>query len=350
MASPSQEFTEGLLSYLTFSWFSATMALGGYKEIQVDELPLLQDDDTAEKVWSSFKPTLPTYSAGQPARPNSLFFTLFALVKKVFIAQSILQLISSAASFASPLAVEVLVRYVSETHAFDSKVPLQVALCVAALFVGPLVRTVCEGQLRHRGRRMGIRIRSALTAAIYEKALRLNISGSKQTSGQLTNLFSVDAEAVQSAAAEASMLWATPLEVLVSIGLLFRVLGVATTGGVVFLLLAIPVNFWAVRAVNAVEEQLQEDSDERLNVTTELLHCIRVVKLFAWEKKFLEKVRSARKLEMKTLRKLLWTFVVVDVMWETIPMMVGVFAFVVHTQVLGRELDAATGEYSICSQ
>ena len=78
----------------------------------------------------------------------------------------------------------------------------------------------------------GMRFRSALIGAVYEKALRLS-SRAKQssTTGAMVNLMSVDAQRFMDLVSYLHMLWSAPLQVALSLFFLWQLLGFATLAG-----------------------------------------------------------------------------------------------------------------------
>ena len=78
--------------------------------------------------------------------------------------------------------------------------------------------------------------------------------------------------------------------------------------------------------------------DQRVAKMSELINAIRLIKMFAWEKPFLEKILGLRKVEIKELKKSsIWT-VAMSTLFPTIPIIA--FYFVLLTMTLtGVELD-----------
>ena len=78
--------------------------------------------------------------------------------------------------------------------------------------------------------------------------------------------------------------------------------------------------------------------DQRVAKMSELINAIRLVKMFAWEKPFLEKILGLRKVEIKELKKSsIWTLTT-STLYPAIPIIA--FYFVLLTMTLaGVELD-----------
>ncbi len=93
-------------------------------------------------------------------------------------------------------------------------------------------------------RHIGIRIKGALICAIYSKALRVDLTATKESIGRLMNLMSVDVSEIQEFCSYSHFLWSTPLEITVSSCLLFVVLGSASFAGVAVMVLAIVAGYY----------------------------------------------------------------------------------------------------------
>ena len=69
------------------------------------------------------------------------------------------------------------------------------------------------------------------------------------------------------------------------------------------MLLAIPVIRKQASRVAAIEEQLMQRKDERLQIVSEALDGMKLIKLQSWEKVFRERIIRARAKETSMLRK-----------------------------------------------
>ena len=80
-----------------------------------------------------------------------------------------------------------------------------------------------------------------------------------------------------------------------------------------------------------------------MTVVNEILNGIRVIKMFAWEDSFLDKLLASRNSELNGLRK----YAILDgfqrVLWEMIPLLIAISAFLIHTWGYHRQLTSAIG-------
>jgi small-conductance mechanosensitive channel len=90
--------------------------------------------------------------------------------------------------------------------------------------------------------------------------------------------------------------------------------------------------------VEHYQGQLLKCKDARMGIVNEVLNSMRVIKYYAWERKFTHKINAARRAEVGKLRQYAVTNAMLYTFWEIVPAIVGATAFVLHTYVLGKSL------------
>ncbi len=73
-----------------------------------------------------------------------------------------------------------------------------------------------------------------------------------------------------------------------------------------------------------------------MGIVSEVLNSMRVIKYYAWERKFTHKINLARRAEVGKLRRYAVTNAILYTFWEVVPAIVGATAFVLHTYFLGK--------------
>lgn len=124
--------------------------------------------------------------------------------------------------------------------------------------------------------------------------------------------------------------------------LLFRLLGWSAIAGVAVLILLLPIQTQIAKLYNKYQEQLLAAADGRLTLATEVISQVRIVKYFAWESKFLEKMDQTRKRELDALWRRALTMIVGQGFMFGAPVLVGVATFTFHTKVMKQDLTAET--------
>ena len=112
---------------------------------------------------------------------------------------------------------------------------------------------------------VGLRIRTALIAAIYRKALRMSNAARKEsTVGEIVNLMSVDAQRFMDLTAYINMIWSAPLQIVLALYFLWDILGPAVLAGLAVLLILIPINVLITNRVKTLQIRQMKHKDERV--------------------------------------------------------------------------------------
>jgi hypothetical protein len=88
--------------------------------------------------------------------------------------------------------------------------------------------------------------------------------------------------------------WSAPLVVVLSITFLYQLLGISVFVGLSSMLLVLPVSAVCMGKLSEMQEDLMKIKDERLKLTNEVLSNIKIIKLYAWEKSFGERIAAVR--------------------------------------------------------
>jgi ABC-type multidrug transport system fused ATPase/permease subunit len=173
--------------------------------------------------------------------------------------------------------------------------------------------------------------------------------GGKSVSGTgaILNLMSVDARKISVFARASHNLWSAPLQLVLSLFLLWQELGPATLVGVLVIFVLTPITGALIRTQQKTYRKVLHLRDERTNQTAEYLGCIKIIKLYGWEGQFQHKIAQARKEELAMLRRLQITRMVLQSLFAIQPILITVAAFSFFTLVLGEDLDAARAFTSI---
>uniref|UniRef100_A0A8B9ISC9 MRP1 protein n=1 Tax=Amazona collaria TaxID=241587 RepID=A0A8B9ISC9_9PSIT len=124
-----------------------------------------------------------------------------------------------------------------------------------------------------------------------------NSSRRKYTTGEIVNLMSADTQQLMEMAVNLNLLWSAPFQIVMAVVFLWKELGPSVLAGVALLLLVIPIN-----ALIAAKKSQMKNSDQRVKLLSEMLHGIKILKLYAWEPAYQRKVMSIRECEMDVLK------------------------------------------------
>jgi ABC-type multidrug transport system fused ATPase/permease subunit len=209
-------------------------------------------------------------------------------------------------NFVGPLALERMLSFLARDANQPTSNGIGEGLVYAlALFLAPVLQSVCLHQYFHLNYRVGLQARAALMAAIYGKTLRLTVASRNQhSSGEMVNLLAVDTQrATVDLTPYLHILWSGPLQITIAMLCLYRVVGIAAFAGFLFMAALIPVNAWLARLIGRQSRVLMERKDERIRLLNEVLTGIRQIKIMGWERAFFERIQEARRREAAVLRR-----------------------------------------------
>lgn len=157
--------------------------------------------------------------------------------------------------------------------------------------------------------------------------------------GEIVNLQAIDAGRIESNITYLHMLWSAPLQITISIIMLWQVLGPAVLAGLSVMLLLIPINLKLSQVQGVIQKTMLGHKDSRTKLMNEIMQGIRVIRYFAWEPSFSDRVRSVRNDELASLRKSAYLRAFTGFLWTGTPLLVSLATFVAFT-LAGNQLTA----------
>jgi len=290
------------LSKLNFSWVNSLLSLGYSKPLDLEDIPSLVSEDEANMAYQKFVHSWESL-VKERTKNNTKSLVLWSIVR-TFLKENILivfyALIRTISVVVSPLILYAVVNYSNQTEA-DLKEGLSI---VGILILTKLVDSLSQRHWFFNSRRSGMKMRSALMVAIYQKQLKLSSSArTRHSAGEIVNYIAVDAYRMGEFLWWFHMAWASALQILLSIVILFAVVGIGALPGLVPLLICGLLNVPFARILQKCQSQFMIAQDERLRSTSEVLNSMKIIKLQSWEKKFKNLIESLRDKEFLWLYK-----------------------------------------------
>ncbi|XP_031219019.1 multidrug resistance-associated protein 1 isoform X2 [Mastomys coucha] len=375
--NPCPESSASFLSRITFWWITGMMVQGYRQPLESSNLWSLNKEDTSEEVvpvlvnnWkkecakSRKQPVRIVYTPPKdPTKPKgssqldvneevealivksphkdrdpSLFKVLYKTFGPYFLMSFLYKALHDLMMFAGPKILELIINFVNDREAPD----WQGYLYTALLFVSACLQTLALHQYFHICFVSGMRIKTAVVGAVYRKALVITNSARKSsTVGEIVNLMSVDAQRFMDLATYINMIWSAPLQVILALYFLWLSLGPSVLAGVAVMIFMVPFN--AVMAMKTKTYQVahMKNKDNRIKLMNEILNGIKVLKLYAWELAFQDKVMNIRQEELKVLKKSAYLAAIGTFTWVCTPFLVALSTFAVFVTVDERNvLDA----------
>lgn len=385
---PSREPLASLFSIATFSWVDAIVYQGYIKTFEIADIWNLTPSDKAASVLKDYR---------QLKKTTKLTWHLLYYFRGKLFKQCVYAFLSGWFTFAPTLLLKAILEYIENANGTPRNV---IWLYVILLAFTDIIRSLLDQQALWIGRKVCIQLRAIIIGEIYAKALRRKAATSKETElgdkkdkndkddaaktpkwkrmlglggrkedkknatkadadaqeaaaagnekgaadsqvnvGTIINLMSVDSFKV----AEISgylhyLLSSAPTQLIVCIILLYRILGLSAIPGFIVMVLLVPVNIGIAMGFGKAQKRIMAATDKRIHTTNEVLQNIRIIKFFAWEQRFSKMVGEKRSVELKALRTkyIIWACAVA--IWNTVPVLITFFSFLVYTLIEKKPL------------
>jgi len=171
--------------------------------------------------------------------------------------------------------------------------------------------------------------------------LLTNCSVQQFTAGKITNIMSTDSTRLEFLFYYGFYLWSAPLQVLISCVFLVFYMGWSSMAGAATLLALIPVQALITKWLNNLTAETIKKTDMRLELTTEMLRGIRILKYYAWEGAYHDRLDAIREQELHMLLKRALMQTVQATIVTLSPLIVTLVSFWVYTLVSPTPLTAA---------
>ncbi|KAF8984135.1 hypothetical protein BGZ46_008751 [Entomortierella lignicola] len=310
----SPESYASYLSWLSFSWFNAIIKIGYKKTLNLTDLPELLPQLRARTVWSQFQMTQ------------------------------------------------------SSSYINDPTVPPKVAyLYVVLMFVAQVLRSLTQSQMFYMGRKINVSMMALLNAEVYAKTLtRRDMSGlvdkkkkdnsdskdSKKgkdekkdnapaSAGKVVNLMSTDTVRVSGVCNFWHLGVSSPIGIALGTYLLYDLIGWSSLVGMSILIFTIPVNKAVRKRYAKGQRELSSARDDRVTLMGELISGIRMIKFFAWELSFSEKVLKSREIELGKLVNVYKNTILFQLVWFSSPLLVTISSFFCYAKIQKGEFTPA---------
>uniref|UniRef100_A0A8C2AS64 Multidrug resistance-associated protein 1 n=1 Tax=Cyprinus carpio TaxID=7962 RepID=A0A8C2AS64_CYPCA len=368
-SNPCPELGASFLSRITFWWITGLMVIGYKRPLEEKDLWSLNTEDKSEKVvpqlvrrWDqecnkvksrqlATKMTNPLIGLskgekkdGQPIEESeillaktlqktgepSLFCALCRTFGPYFLVSSLYKIIHDILMFVGPEILRLLIQFVNDSsapswHGYFYTTLLLVCTCVQTLILQKYFH-VCFVT--------GMRLRTAIVGAVYRKALVItNAARRTSTVGEIVNLMSVDAQRFMDLITYINMIWSAPLQVILALYFLWQNLGPSVLAGVAVMVLMVPLNAVIAMKTKTYQVAQMKSKDNRIKLMNEVLNGIKVLKLYAWELAFKDKVSAIRESELRVLMKTAYLGAVSTFTWVCAPFLVALSTFAVYVLV-----------------
>jgi len=328
--SSSPYTNASIFSKITYSWENPIFKVGYNRPLEKNDLYLLDPSFTEEyneeKYYKCYEEV-----KNKDNGKGSVLKTLFKVFGPKWIPAGILKLIADLASLTSPIFLEFIIDFLTEssksykilqygesniTNQTNSTSPIYSPdngkyneyrgwMYVFILFFLQMVSTLCSNYYSKLVMEVGLSVRATLIGIIYHKTLKLsNKSRQSIGDGHIINLISTDATRIQHLLSNLHSLWSTPLQFIISVCLLVRSMGVYCFISLGICVFVFPIQGFIIKLLTRTRKKAAILTDNRVKKTQEIIENIRIIKFFGWEKSFLRILQVLREKELKLTKRI----------------------------------------------
>ncbi|XP_075494526.1 ABC transporter C family member 10-like [Primulina tabacum] len=279
------------LSKYTFWWLNPLMKRGREKTLEDEDIPKLREDDRAESCYLLYTEIL-------NEKGQSRLKTILLCHWKEILVSGFYALLKVLTISAGPLLLKAFIKVAEGKESFE----YERYILVVTLFLTKILESISQRQWYFRSRLVGLKVRSVLTAAVYQKQLRLSNSAKTiYSSGEIMNFVTVDAYRIGEFPYWFHQIWTTSLQLCLAIIILFQAVGLATVASMTVIILTVLANTPLAKLQHKFQTKLMVAQDGRLKAMSEALVNMKVLKLYAWETHFRHVIENLRLAEEKWL-------------------------------------------------
>ncbi|KAF8308373.1 P-loop containing nucleoside triphosphate hydrolase protein, partial [Clavulina sp. PMI_390] len=336
-ATPEQ--TASIISSLLYSYMDPLIAKASKRShLSIDELPPLADVDHSRYLRDQTFPELdPTIRKSQ----RHIFFAFLKIYAKSWFTLTITVVLDCLNGFIAPVATYQLLHYVETSGQGAFWKPwVWLVLILARSLLGAIAAHWYQYEIAV----IGVRTEGIITQLLFEHALRIRVNedvksgatdgptpasvvtgktASSSTStnmpksaakakldsatstlvGRINNLISSDLEHIVEGRELPYILIHIPLKIILSMWFLYLILGWSTFVGMALMLAGSFLPSGKITALmHNAQIQKMKKTDKRVQVVTETVGLLRLVKMFGWEKRMQDRLRNCRGEELSWLK------------------------------------------------
>ncbi|XP_056608084.1 multidrug resistance-associated protein 1 [Triplophysa dalaica] len=318
------------LSKLLFWWYGRLVVKGYRSPLKAEDLWSLREEDTSEKIihdfekewakqWSKLQQKECSLNTAQALgykiseqtqllrklhKEQSSGFCLLRTLAKTFgpyfLTGTLCLVIQDAFMFSIPQVLSLLLGFVR-----DEDAPLWKGYLFAfMLFLLSCLQSLFNHQYMYSCFTVGMRVKTAVMGLVYRKSLVINSEARRTcTVGEIVNLVSADTQKLMDFVVYFNAVWVAPIEIALCLFFLWQRLGPSALAGIATVILIFPLNGFIVKMRSKLQEVQMKYMDGRIKLMNEILSGIKILKFYAWENAFRERVLGYREKELNALKK-----------------------------------------------
>ncbi|KAI8802118.1 hypothetical protein BJ742DRAFT_873513 [Cladochytrium replicatum] len=338
---PSPEKDTSFFSWIIFSWYDPMMRFGSQNKIEVKDIWGIPTSLVMANSMSEYS----KLSVGT----KTVVARFWNYGRWLFLVQWTLVVLSSLLYFSGSFFLQQLLGSIESPGDRPEWYPYFI---VTMLFVATMVQVGTDNGINTLGRHLSLRFRNVLLGLIYTKSLRRSIMGEVKKDGKegsdtasvgkIVNLMGKDATTVGEFSAYLYYPVATGVQIVLCVIYLLILLGPAALTGVFTMVALMFAGTPLAQQMNNYFQKLSSATDDRATAVNEMLQAMRIVKFYAWEPQFRNRIDNLRKNELNMLITARYISTATRIFWVCAPIIVSFVTFFTFTKLAGGELTATT--------
>ncbi|KAJ7189543.1 P-loop containing nucleoside triphosphate hydrolase protein [Mycena pura] len=214
--------------------------------------------------------------------------------------------------------------------------PVRPWFWIAWILIASFLRTVTSERYMYIATRTQVQMEAILQQLIMKHSLRIRInfessSSHKGSMGKLMNLTSdvANMTAMLQQLINGLQVLFAPVQVALSSWFLYAILGWSALVGLAVMVICLPLPTYLT-------------TDERLQVVTETMSILRMVKLFGWESRMRGRMNETRMMELQAIKKDKMLSLLIGNFNFVIPFLTMIAAYATYTLIMEKALSAST--------
>uniref|UniRef100_A0A8C3TI31 ATP-binding cassette sub-family C member 5 n=1 Tax=Chelydra serpentina TaxID=8475 RepID=A0A8C3TI31_CHESE len=326
----------GLFSFATYSWLSSLMIKGYRHNINVDTLPPLSYHDSSEPNAKRFRLLWEAELARVGPEKASLGRVVLKFQRTRILVGVIANFICIILAALGPTVIIHKILQHSESASKD--IIWGIGLCIA-LFLAELSKVTFWALAWAINYRTAIRLKVAVSTVAFEYLLAFK-SLTHISVGEVINVLANDGYRMFEAALFCPLPITVPALMIVCTIYSCLILGPTALTGTFVYIIFIPLQMLMAKLTSVFRRAAMSVTDTRVQTMNEILTCIKLIKMYAWEKSFAKAIKGIRNVERKILEKAGYVQSVNSALTPIVSTLAIVMTFVLHT-LLKQELTAS---------
>ncbi|XP_067295978.1 ATP-binding cassette sub-family C member 12 [Pseudorasbora parva] len=317
----------GFFSFTTFAWMTPMMWRLFRNRLDKDFLSISPHDgahvngDRFQRLWDEEVARVGLEKASLPA-------VVFRFQKTRLIMSFLASILFTFAVFVGPsILVYEILNYVEQPEA--STLFHGIGVCVA-LFLSEFSKSFFASLVWAVNLRTALRVKGAFSMLAFRKIISLRNLTSISV-GETINVLTSDGYRMFEAVLFGTFLLCVPVLLIICIIYACFILGYTALIGILVYLVFLPIQFSVARLISVFRRRAVSVTDTRVRTMNEVLTCIKLIKMYAWEESFEKTITDIRKSEKLLLQKAGYVQSVNSSLTTIVPTLATILTFIVHT-------------------